>query len=235
MKQIVVLTDEPPLYRDLMRFKPTELTPNGWAVRAGVSRTVWSDMRRHGNPSRRTLEKLLSAAGSSLAEFEALRVGDRASMEPNQGSRLGDALLSSWRPAPLPPLPVLTCSAAGEWKPGSGVAQVAVHRLQILDHIERPRSLAHDNQAYALTMIGDEMSPRFRPGRRIIVSPGAPVEIGDDVVVILSGGNPAGALIKQLTRRSDSLVELTQHNPHIRFMVDATATAALHKVMGEAI
>ena len=71
----MVLTDEPPLYRDLMRLKPDELTPNGWAVKAGVSRTVWSDMRRHGNPSRRTLEKLLDAAGSSLAEFEALRIG----------------------------------------------------------------------------------------------------------------------------------------------------------------
>jgi hypothetical protein len=63
------------IYRDLMRFKPEELTANGWAVKAGVSRTVWADMRRHGNPSRRTLEKLLAAASSSLAEFEALRLG----------------------------------------------------------------------------------------------------------------------------------------------------------------
>ena len=55
----MVLTDDPPLYRDLMRLKPDELTPNAWAVQAGVSRTVLSDMRRHGNPSRRTLEKLL--------------------------------------------------------------------------------------------------------------------------------------------------------------------------------
>ena len=39
----------------------------------GVSRTVWADLKRHGNPSRRTMEKLLQAAGSSLAEFEALR------------------------------------------------------------------------------------------------------------------------------------------------------------------
>ena len=69
-KMDMVLTEEPPLYRDLMRLRPEDLTPNAWAVKAGVSRTVWSDMRRHGNPSRRTLEKLLAAAGSSLAEFE---------------------------------------------------------------------------------------------------------------------------------------------------------------------
>ena len=51
---------------------PEGLSPNAWAVKAGVSRTVWADMRRHGNPSRRTLELLLAAADSSLAEFEAL-------------------------------------------------------------------------------------------------------------------------------------------------------------------
>jgi hypothetical protein len=63
------------IYDDLMRFKPEGMSPNAWAMKAGVSRTVWSDMRRHGNPSRRTLQKLLTAAGSSLAEFEALRIG----------------------------------------------------------------------------------------------------------------------------------------------------------------
>ena len=71
-----MVLEESQLYRDLMRLKPQGWTANAWAVRAGVSRTVWTDMRRHGNPSRRTLEKLLTAAGSSLAEFEAPRVGD---------------------------------------------------------------------------------------------------------------------------------------------------------------
>ncbi|HEX6218936.1 MAG TPA: hypothetical protein VFZ35_06645, partial [Sphingomicrobium sp.] len=71
-----MVLEESQLYRDLMRLKPDGWTANAWAVRAGVSRTVWTDMRRHGNPSRRTLEKLLAAAGSSLAEFEALRVGE---------------------------------------------------------------------------------------------------------------------------------------------------------------
>ena len=63
------------LIEELMRFKPDGLTANGWAVKAGVSRTIWADLRRHGNPSRRILEKLLGAAEASLAEFEALRVG----------------------------------------------------------------------------------------------------------------------------------------------------------------
>ena len=66
---------DPALLIDLMRFKPDMMSANAWAVSAGVSRTVWTDIRRHANPSRRTLEKLLAAAGSSLAEFEALRIG----------------------------------------------------------------------------------------------------------------------------------------------------------------
>ena len=67
--------DHSDIHDDLMRFKPEGMTPNGWAMKAGVSRTVWSDMRRHGNPSRRTLEKLLGAAGSSLAIARPLTVG----------------------------------------------------------------------------------------------------------------------------------------------------------------
>ena len=50
------------LFEELMRFKPAGLTANGWAVKAGISRAFWNDLKRHGNPSRRTLEKLLSAA-----------------------------------------------------------------------------------------------------------------------------------------------------------------------------
>src|SRR3954467_13586755 len=96
--------DQSQIYDDLMRFRPEGVTPNAWALRAGVSRTVWSDMRRHGNPSRRTLEKLLVAAGSSLAELEAPRIspGSRPGAQA-AGSVLGDSRASGWRDAPLTP------------------------------------------------------------------------------------------------------------------------------------
>src|SRR3954469_17743583 len=95
--------EDSPIYRDLMRFKPDALSPNAWAIKAGVSRTVWADMRRHGNPSRRTLEKLLTAADSSLAEFEALRLGPEAPRVPDgRAGAVGDPRWT-WAPAPLPP------------------------------------------------------------------------------------------------------------------------------------
>ncbi|MFL6723157.1 MAG: hypothetical protein ACJ8E7_03340, partial [Sphingomicrobium sp.] len=93
------------LVEELMRFKPDRLTANAWAVQAGVSRTIWADLRRHGNPSRKTLEKLLSAAGSSLAEFEALRIGQAATKAVLKEAGLAENG-PRWRPAPLKPIPL---------------------------------------------------------------------------------------------------------------------------------
>lgn len=221
------------LFLELMRFKPDELTANGWAVRAGVSRTIWADLRRHGNPSRRTLEKLLAAAGSSLAEFEALRVGDAGSPFSPDGVGVTDAG-AAWRAAPLPPIPLLETGLAGEWgNPGSGIELTALHMDRVMGQVARPASLASDRDAYAVTSLGDSMWPRFRRGRQLLVSPAAPVVIGDDVLVLLASDGLA--LIKELTVRSAPRIGLRQFNPDIQFEVDAAKIGAIHKIVGEAI
>lgn len=218
------------LFEELMRFKPDELTANAWAVKAGVSRNFWNDLKRHGNPSRRTLEKLLAAVDSSLAEFEALRVDGSPVLERPQRSGLGEAGLG-WRAAPLPPLPVIATTPAGEWgQPASQIEVVRIQRNDIVDRIPRPLSLAGDANAYGVTVIGDSMWPRFRPGRRLAVSPAAPVAIGDDVIVLLGSGL---VLIKELARRAAASIELRQFNPDLTFRVEATDVAAVHKVVGE--
>ena len=230
------------VYHDLMRLRPDGLTPNGWAVKAGVSRAIWADMRRHGNPSRRTLEKLLTAAGSSLAEFEALRVAEQPNLraDPNAPLGVGDARASAWRSAPLAPLPLHATAMAGEWGgPDRHIELTEVNSAEIVERLLRPASLAADRDAYALTIVGDSMWPRFRPGRRIIVSPKAPVAIGDDVVVQLCGtmddGQPTVAmvLIKELVRRTAGFVELRQFTPDVSFPVESSDIAAIHKVVGE--
>lgn len=226
------------LLEELMRFRPAGLTANGWAVKAGVSRTVWSDMRRHGNPSRRTLEKLLVAANSSLAEFEALRVGAPGSMTGLATDGVGDARSLGWRGAPLSPIPHYRTSPTGDWE--GDVRPIEVTGFDpdsIQSHVDRPQSLAADREAYALTVIGDSMWPRFRPGRCLLVSPAAAVAVGDDVVLRLrqEGDGPARVLIKEMTRRTSRFVELRQFNPDAVFRVDASQVASLHKVVGEAI
>jgi hypothetical protein len=230
--------DESAIYRDLMRFKPDRLTPNAWAVRAGVSRTVWADMKRHGNPSRRTLEKLLVAAGSSLAEFEALRIGAEAGASRTGAASVGEAGRRVWSSAPLRPLPLLASSLAGEWgDPGKGIELLEIRRDEPIDHLPRPQSLAADNSAFAITIVGDSMWPRFRPGRRVAVSPRSPVAIGDDVLVRLRSGDTGGdrVLLKELVKRTADELELRQFKPEGIFSVAAADVEAIDKVLGELI
>ena len=237
-----MVTGESRVFQDLMRLKPDDLTPNAWAVKAGVSRTVWADMRRHGNPSRRTLEKLLVVAGSSIAEFEALRVGDAPSQGAAEaGSQLRDVRRRQWTGPTLPTLPLLGSVFGGEWKNGDGAVElIEIRDSQILDRLPRPPTLAGDLQAYAITIVGDSMWPRFRPGRRVAVSPNAPVAIGDDVLVQLvpdrkSHGERTAVMVKELVRRSGNEVELRQFNPDLCFRVRTGEIGAIHKVMGELI
>lgn len=232
--------DESQIYRDLMRFKPQDLTPNAWAVKAGVSRAVWADMRRHGNPSRRTLEKLLEAIGSSLAEFEALRIGSDVRREIGGRGGLSDSAAGAWIPASLPALPIVATSLVGEWgEPGSGIDLVELRSGELVDRFSRPISLAGDPGAYGLTIVGKSMWPRFRSGRRVAVSPRAPVAIGDDVVVRLpperpgNEGGVAHALVGELTGRSGGAVEVRQFNPELTFAIKADLVEAVHKIMGE--
>ena len=229
-----------PIYDDLMRFKPEGLTPNAWAVIAGVSRTVWSDMRRHGNPSRRTLEKLLTAAGSSLAEFEALRIHGPASAEVVSGG-LSDRHGRDWGAPQLPALPLLATAMAGEWAdPADNIELTELRTDEIVDRLARPLSLANDAGAYAITIVGDSMWPRFRPGRRVAVSAKAPVAVGDDVLVKLKGARERGGsavpvLIKELVRSSGSGVELRQFNPDVTFNIPSGEVEAIEKVLGELV
>jgi len=238
----MAVAEESQLYRDLIRFKPEGLTANGWAVKAGVSRSVWADMRRHGNPSRRTLAKLLAVAESSLAEFEALQIGEepklRAASPPQAG--LGDAHAPAWRPAPNAPVPLFLTVMNGEYEDESRhIEMTEIDTSNVVELLPRPDSLAADRDAYAVTVVGDSMWPRFRPGRRVIASPKAPVAIGDDVVVQLrgvddsNGQEPIRILIKELQRRTAGFVELRQFSPDVSFRVEANEIAAIHKVMGE--
>jgi hypothetical protein len=232
---LVTTDSESPIFRELMRFRPAELSPNAWAVKAGVSRTVWADMRRHGNPSRRTLERLLVAAGSSLAEFEALRLGPDSQVAP-AARALGD-LTRGWTPAQLPPLPLLASAFGGEWgEPGQGIELIEVGAGgDVLERLPRPPSLASDQDAFAVTIVGEAMWPRFRPGSRVAVSPRAPVALGDDVLVRLRDGGGGKVLIKQLLKQDSTGLDLRQFNPDRQFRVDRTEIDTIFKVLGELI
>ena len=225
-----------------MRFKPEELSLNAWAVKAGVSRTVWTDMRRHGNPSRRTLEKLLAVAGSSLAEFEALRLGPEAKQPftVSVTSRLGD-VRPGWIPAPLPPLPLIASVVVGEWPEAAKVELFELRPRELLGRLQRPLSLAEDSEAFALTIVGDSMWPRFRRGSRVAVSPRSPAAVGDDVVVRLrpSEGHEheesERVLIMQLAKQTRAGFDLRQFNPDMTVHIENDDVDRILKIAGELI
>ena len=227
---------ETQIYQDLMRLKPDDLTPNAWAVKSGVSRTVWTDMRRHGNPSRKTLEKLLTAAGSSLAEFEALRIGQaRVRHSPSEASELSDVRAGEWPGASIPPIPLVASAFGGFWRVGDAEIELTeVRSGEILGRLPRPHSLAGNPRAFAFTIVGESMWPRFRPGRRLIVSPGSAVEMGDDIFVELAGSGHK-ALVKELVRMTGSYLEVRQFKPDLTFRLPAEEVATIHKVVGELI
>lgn len=230
----MVGTEDAQIYRDLMRFRPEGMSPNAWAVKAGVSRTVWSDMRRHGNPSRRTLEKLLVVAGSSLAEFEALRVGAGSGSVRSSAESVGESQRRDWRGASLPPLQLLSSTIGGGWGPQS-IEMMEVRFDKGIGSLARPASLASDPDAFAITVVGDSMWPRFRPGRNVAVSPRLPVSIGDDVLLCFKDAAQGNVLLKELVRRAGDRVELRQFNPDIVFSVETSEIETIYKVAGEII
>jgi hypothetical protein len=157
------------------------------------------------------------------------------------GDRPFDELYGSGQ---LPAIPLLGSAIAMQsFDPERHIELTELDASDVLDSVARPASLARDGEAYALTILGDSMWPRFRPGRRVIVSPKAAVSIGDDVVVQLRGTEGdeehrervALVLIKELVRRTATYIELRQFNPDVTFRVEAERVAKIHKVIGEVI
>jgi hypothetical protein len=218
-------------------FAPSKVAQEAGLAATTVTRPYNGDSETR--LSRGTLKKLRERfpdfpewnTGNNNIRSEVANFGDRP-IEEMFGS--GD----------LPAIPVVG-SAIGMsvFDPEQHIELIEVDMGEVLDHVARPASLARDKEAYALTVVGDSMWPRFRPGRRVIVSPKAPVSIGDDVIVQLKGGtvqvaptNPdpvSLVLIKELVRRTASYIELRQFNPDITFKVDNDRVAKIHKVVGE--
>ena len=140
------------------------------------------------------------------------------------------------------PLPLVATGFGGEWRSGDlAVELIAIRSGQIIDRVARPPSLVDHRDAYALTIVGDSMWPRFRPGRRLAVSPGTPVSFGDDILVQLAGEGTDQAdgrilaMVKELVRLTGNYLEVRQFNPDATFRVPASQVAVIHKVVGELI
>lgn len=221
------------LVDELMRFKPEAVSANQWAISAGVARSVWTDMRRHGNPSRRTLEKLLGVAGSSLAEFEALRVSPGSAAGPSDED-LSDAHWG-WRGAPLVPLPLFCCVAAGDW--GEQRLELwSIDRSRAIAQLPRPPSLSADLEVFAVAAPSAAMAPRLRSGRYIAISPAAPLEPDCDLFVVLEEtGSARLGLAGQFVGHEGAGIVIRQYRGARRATVPNQVIASLAVIVGELI
>jgi phage repressor protein C with HTH and peptisase S24 domain len=166
------------------------LSPSGLARQAGLDPTTFNPSKRASSdgvkprwPSTESLAKALGAVQISFEEFAALAAGT-----------------ASGRSVPL--IGFAQAGAQGFFDDagfpvGTGWEEV---RFPGVD----------DDNAYALEISGDSMSPVYRDGERIVVAPDAPPRRGDRVVVKTRDGE---VMAKELGRATAKTIELISLNP----------------------
>ena len=189
----------------------TGFSPSGLARRAGLDPTTFNKSKRinpQGKPRWPTTEsisKILEATGLSLSDFVQF-VG--AAAGAGHGRRY--------------PLIGLAKAGTGGYFDDSGIPVGAGW-----SEIEGPD--VGDETAYALEISGDSMQPVFRPGDRVIVSPGARISRGDRVVLKTSDGEVmAKELIKQ-TKKEVSLKSI--NDDHTDPVIPAGDMLWMHRIV----
>lgn len=98
-----------------------------------------------------------------------------------------------------------------------------------IDYIARPHSLLHVRDAYSIYMIGDSMTPRFRPGQLLHINPYKPPQAGTGVVVTKTDNV---VLIKEFVRRSATMLYLKQYYPAAELKYPLSEIRDIHIVVG---
>src|SRR5450755_3911138 len=166
------------------------LSPSGLAIRSGLDATTFNKSKRitpDGRerwPSTESVAKALTATNQSIDHFVQL-IGDTA------------------RAVQTVPLLGFAQAAGsshfddGGYPTGKGWDEMALPSVD-------------DEHAYALEIAGDAMTPAYRDGDVIVVSPGMPIRRGDRVVVKARGGE---VMVKEMKRRTAKTLELQSLNP----------------------
>jgi len=184
-----------------------KLSPSGLAKKAGLDPTTFNKSKRitaEGRarwPSTESVAKSLAATGVSVDAFVSL-ISD------------GGATHS---------VPLIGFAEAGSggyfddggFPVGKGWDEIAFPAV-------------NDDNAYALEISGDSMTPAYRDGDVIVVSPAAPVRRGDRVVVKTKRGE---VMVKELKRQTAKSVELksinTNHQDRVLSLEDVVWIARI--------
>lgn len=105
-----------------------------------------------------------------------------------------------------------------------------------IEWMRRPQALEGVVDAFAFYVVGDSMDPRFRHGERLLVHPRRPPRPGEDVLLILRGGEQDGgevnAMVKTLVAARGNVVRVAQFNPAKEFDIPASDIAQMRLIVG---
>lgn len=232
-----MVSDPVSLFDRLMLVKPTGMSMNGWAQRAGLSRNVFNDIRRRNNARHETIVQLLDAAGLTFAEFEAGAVQAEREPPTPEARAARMTFQGSDRPRDVPVLGTAECGEI-EFSSDEALVQVETMELfldEVVDHVRRPVSLDNRRDAYAIYFHGNSLAPRYESGEVAYVDPKRPPARLDYVIVQLRRPDADGeriyrVLAKRLVRRTAQFFELEQFNPPMIFRVPVEQVAHCHRI-----
>jgi phage repressor protein C with HTH and peptisase S24 domain len=189
--------------------KRHRLSPSGLARRAGLDPTTFNKSKRNSTdgrprwPSTESISKIMAATGSTIEEFLTALPGPGASVI---GPR-------EMQPASVPLLGFAEAGAGGFFDDsGFPVGQG-------WDEIMLPQAGGAE-PVYALEVSGQSMTPLYREGDIVIVSPGASVRRGDRVVVRTKSGEVMAKILQRRTAKTIELASVNPEFPDLQFGVD---------------
>lgn len=192
----------------------------------GLGKNYVSDIVRGGKVDVRTayLPRLAKALDWSVDELRM----HLESKEDHRKTGDGDGLVEIDRkrledlPVDIPVVGVAAASIAGAFVVDGEI-----------DRVRRPPGLAHAKNVYALYVRGESMSPRYRPGDLIFISPDRPPGNGDDVVIQTRNHPGAGieSWLKEYVRSDGTKVVARQLNPASTIEFSSDQVVDIHRVL----
>lgn len=173
-------------------------SPSGLAKKAGLDPTTFNKSKRVSSdgkprwPSTESLSKILAVTGATMSDFIAL-IGQDDSNAPAPGRQT---------------IPMINTAIAG--KGGHFTAEGHPTGNGWDDFSFPGLGSRHDDNLFALEIIGHALLPAYREGDVLVASPQAHIRRGDRVIVRTGAGE---ILIHELRRQTANRVELRVIGP----------------------
>ncbi len=179
------------------------LSVSGLAKRSGLDPTAFNKSKRATGdgrprwPTTESIAKVLDATGATLDDFATL-----ASSDPG----------AARRNVPIPLIGLTKAGAGGFFDDGGYPVGDGWEQVQF------PR--VDDENAYALEVNGESMESLYREGDILIVSPNAPTQNDDRVVIRTTDGKVMARLLVRRTTNTIELASLNPDHPNFVFPLD---------------